>query len=431
MNEETSLSQIRVLRIAHASLTPALRERERALVRLFPDISLEVVTTTRWHEAGVDVDAVDDDLFPVIKARPLFSKHIQLFAYDPRPIISALRRHRPHLIDLNHEPYSIACAEVLSLCRWFAPRAVVTMQTCQNIFHAYPPPFNWLEQRAFRRVAAANICSETVREIITAKGYRKPATVIPFGVDTSAFLPAPATRDRNEPPTIGFVGRMLPGKGVAILGKALSLLKSEDWQVLLVGDGPERAELENTLREHGLLDRARFTGAISFDQVPPLYHEMDLLVVPTETTDRIREQFGRVIVEAMASGLPVIGSTCGAIPEVIADAGLVFREGDAAALADAIKRMLADSALRERCAIKGQAHVHENYSWDVVARKTYEFIQQALAESRAPAVSVRGALATRSRRNRHDDPVATAPGTETTVPRAVHGLKQERENVAA
>ena len=76
MNDQTSRSQIRVLRIAHASLTPALRERERALVRLFPDISLEVVTTTRWHEAGVDVDAVEDDLFPVIKARPLLSKHI-------------------------------------------------------------------------------------------------------------------------------------------------------------------------------------------------------------------------------------------------------------------------------------------------------------------------------------------------------------------
>src|SRR5689334_15202987 len=128
MQTETSEPQIRVLRIAHASLTPALRERERALVKLYPQINLEVVTTTRWREAGVDVDAVEDDLFRVSKARPLFSKHIQLFAYDPRPIISALRRHRPHLIDLNHEAYSIACAEVLTLCRWFAPRAIITIQ---------------------------------------------------------------------------------------------------------------------------------------------------------------------------------------------------------------------------------------------------------------------------------------------------------------
>lgn len=409
MNEQTSRSKIRILRIAHASLTPALRERERALVRQYPNVSLEVVTTTRWHEAGVDVDALEDDLFPVIKARPLFSKHIQLFAYDPRPIISALRRHRPHLIDLNHEPYSIACAEILTLCRWFAPRAVVTMQTCQNILHAYPPPFNWLERRALNRVAAANICSESVREVLTAKGFRKQATIIPFGVDTSAFVARPATRVANEPPTIGFVGRMLPGKGVTILGKALSLLKSQAWRVLLVGDGPERTEFESTLREHGLLERASFTGAVSFDQVPALYHQMDLLVVPTETTERIREQFGRVIVEAMASGLPVIGSTCGAIPEVIADAGLVFPEGDAAALADAIKRMLADSALRERCASKGKTRVRENYSWDVVARKTYDFIQQTLSENHAFANLQ----------------------FERLNPSRVRSLKQERENVAA
>ncbi len=409
MQTEGSGSQIRVLRIAHASLTPALRQRERALARLYPHISLEVVTTTRWHEAGVDVDAVDDDLFPVIKARPLFSKHIQLFAYDPRPIISALRRHRPHLIDLNHEPYSIACAEVLTLCKWFAPRALVTIQTCQNIFHAYPPPFSWLERRALKRVHAVNVCSATVRDVLSAKGFSKPAAIVPFGVDTSAFVPPPANREAKEPPTIGFIGRMLPGKGLTILGKALALLGSENWRVLLVGDGPEREEFESILRASGLLDRARFTGAISFDQVPAVYHEMDVLVIPTQTTDRIREQFGRVIVEAMASGLPVIGSTCGAIPEVIADAGLVFPEGDVAALAEAIKRMLADSALRERCAIQGKARVQENYSWDVVARRTYEFIQQTLA----------------------DNPTFENLSIRTAEPRAVRRLQHESENAAA
>jgi glycosyltransferase involved in cell wall biosynthesis len=378
LQTDSPAGPIRILRIAHASLTPALRERERALVSRHPEISLEVVTTTRWHEAGVDVAAVDDDLFPVVKVRPLFSKHIQLFAYDPRPIIAALRRHRPHLIDLNHEPYSIACAEILTLCTWYAPQAVVTITTCQNILRTYPIPFRWLERRAFRRAAAANVCSETVREVVSAKGFKKPVAIIPFGVDMGAFSPRPANRKSDGPPTIGFVGRMLPGKGLTILGKALALLKDEDWRVLLVGDGPERAEFEATLAANGLSDRARFTGAINYEEVPPLYHEMDFLVVPTETTDRIREQFGRVIVEAMASGLPVIGSTCGAIPEVIGDAGLVFREGNAAALAHAIKQMLVDATLRERCAVQGRTHVEENYSWEVVAEKTYEFFQQAL-----------------------------------------------------
>src|SRR5437868_1521764 len=110
-NQTGSNERLRVLRIAHASLTPALRERERALAKECADIDLEVLTTTRWREAGIEVRAVSDELFPVTSARPLFSKHIQMFAYDPRPIVRSLRFHRPHLIDLNHEPYSVACAE--------------------------------------------------------------------------------------------------------------------------------------------------------------------------------------------------------------------------------------------------------------------------------------------------------------------------------
>jgi glycosyltransferase involved in cell wall biosynthesis len=112
---------------------------------------------------------------------------------------------------------------------------------------------------------------------------------------------------------------------------------------------------------------------------------MDVLVVPTETTARIREQFGRVIVEAMATGIPVIGSTCGAIPEVIDGAGLVFPERDAEALADALRRILANAELREQFARVGRRRVEEHYSWDCVARKTYELYRQVLRRQAAEA----------------------------------------------
>jgi glycosyltransferase involved in cell wall biosynthesis len=369
---------MRVLRIAHSSLTPALRQRERAFARLYPDVRLEVLTTQRWREAEMDVEATGDDMFPVRTARTYLSKHIQLFAYDPRPIIKALRQHQPHLIDLGHEPYSVACAEVLTLCSWFAPHVPIVMQTNQNILHNYPPPFNWLEQRAFRRVAAAYACSETVCEVLRAKGFDKPAPIVTFGVDTEAFRPPAGGRKRSSGPlTIGFVGRMLPGKGLNVLAAALAKMSAEAWRLLVVGDGPEREGFERRLSESGLRDRAEFTGAINFALVPEYFHQIDLLVIPTETTKRIREQFGRVIVEAMASGVPVIGSTCGAIPEVIGDAGLVFPEGDADALACVLRRSLSDEALRERMSLAGLARV-EQYSWERVAENTYELYQQVL-----------------------------------------------------
>ena len=378
-NHLESDDRLRVLRIAHASLTPALRQRERAFAQRYPEVNLEVITTTRWREAEVEVVAMDDDLFPVTKVRPRVSNHIQLFAYDPRPIIQVLRRFRPHVIDLNHEPYSIACAEVLTLCNRYAPQAVIVLQACQNIYKDYPPPFNWLERRAMKRAAGAAVCSETVREVLYAKGFNKPVAIVPFGVDTQAFSPSvSANRNREATPTIGFFGRMLRGKGLNILALALAKLAAEEWNLLVVGDGPERPAFERALAESGLLARARFTGAISYEQVPKMYHEIDLFVMPTETTDRIREQFGRVLVEAMASGVPVIGSTCGAIPEVIGDAGLVFPERDASALAAAIKRLLTNVGLRERLTTLGRARVEQNYSWNVVAEKTYEFFQEVL-----------------------------------------------------
>jgi glycosyltransferase involved in cell wall biosynthesis len=369
---------MRVLRIAHSSLTPELRQRERALARCYPDVELEVVTTKRWREAEIEVEAMPDDLFPVRTARSLLSKHIQLFAYDPRPIIKALREHRPDLIDMGHEPYSVAAAQILTLCSWFAPQVPIVMQVNQNILHNYPPPFNWFEQRAFRRVAAAFACSESVREVVRAKGFDKAVPIVPFGVNTEAFRPRPVRSEKSDRPlTIGYIGRMLPGKGLNLLADALEKLKDQPWRLLVVGDGSEREKFQRQLSEAGLLDRAEFTGAVTFSLVPEFFQKLDVMVIPTETTRRIREQFGRVIVEAMACGVPVIGSTCGAIPEVIGDAGLVFPEGDAVALASALRQILSDENLRKRLALAGLARV-EHYSWERVAEKTYALYQQVM-----------------------------------------------------
>jgi glycosyltransferase involved in cell wall biosynthesis len=371
--------KLRVLRIAHSSLTPSLRDRERALARSFPGIDLEVLTTTEWREAEVNVKATPDDLFPVRSARPLLSSHIQLFAYNPKPLVAALRSHRPHLIDMNHEPYSVACAEIVTLRNWLTPNTPIVMQTAQNIVHNYPPPFRQLEQRAFRNVDAAYVCSETVREVLEAKGFNKPVHIIPFGVNTSAFRPSLSLkRTAGKGPTIGFVGRMLPGKGLNVLAEALTKLGDLPWQLLVVGDGPERDKFNRSLADAGLLNRVRHTGAISYDLVPLYFHQLDVLVIPTQTTERIREQFGRVIVEAMASGVPVIGSTCGAIPEVIGDAGLVFPEGDADSLASCLRRALGDKQLREHCQHTGRQRVEQNYSWEKVAEQTYQLYSAVL-----------------------------------------------------
>ena len=381
---------MRVLRIAHASLTPRLRERERALARCYRDVQLEVVTTERWREAEVEVEAMDDDLFPVRKARPHFSRHIQLFVYDPRPIAKALRQFQPDVIDLNAEPFSVQCAEVLTLRNWFAPRVPVVLQCAQNIRRDYPLPFSWFRRRAGKQAAAAYVCSETVREVLRETGFLKPVRIIPFGVNLEAFHPRVASqREAAQPLTIGFVGRMFQGKGLSVLAHALAKLSREDWQLLVVGDGPERESFAQMLGVFGLTPRTRFTGAIGYEQLPELYREMDIVVVPSRTTKRVREQFGRVIIEAMASGVPVIGSDSGAIPEVIGGAGLVVANADADALAGAIRQLLTNENLRRELALAGRERVARHYSWELIAAQMHELFCDVLKPTVAADITNR------------------------------------------
>ena len=377
-NIAVARDRIRVVRIAHASLTPALRGRERALAKCYPNLDIEVITPPRWRETGVDVETVPDEFFPVRTARTFLSKHIQLFAYDPFPIIEAFRRHRPHIIDMDHEPYSVPCAEILTLKKWFAPNAKIVMQTAQNILKNYPPPFSIMERRALKRVSAAYMCSETVLEVLNAKGFDKPYKIAPFGVDLEMFKPKNIAKDRKVPFTIGFIGRLMPEKGLMTLADALNLIKDEKWRFVVVGDGEERTRLEERLSNFGLLERTEFVGAVGYEQTPEYFQMLDVLVIPTRTTEKIREQFGRVIVEAMACKIPVIGSTCGAIPEVVSDAGLIFEEEDSTSLAKQLRKVITNRDLREKLAIAGRERVEENYTWDRVAEKIYSLYENVL-----------------------------------------------------
>jgi glycosyltransferase involved in cell wall biosynthesis len=122
---------------------------------------------------------------------------------------------------------------------------------------------------------------------------------------------------------------------------------------------------------------------VSYDAVPSLLRSLDVLVLPSVTILPLhREQFGRVLVEAMAAGVPVIGSSSGAIPEVIGDAGLVVPERDAAALAVAIDCILSDTDLRGQLIARGRRRAKSTFDWPVVATQTVELFRSAMLHRR-------------------------------------------------
>jgi glycosyltransferase involved in cell wall biosynthesis len=209
-----------------------------------------------------------------------------------------------------------------------------------------------------------------------SKGYAGDLAVIPqFGVDPDAFAPGPQPEGRGF--IVGYVGRLVEEKGVDILLEALAGLTGM-WRAYVLGNGPAREALQDKARQLAIADRVSFDAWIPSAQVAAYYRQLDALVVPSRTRPNWKEQFGRVLVEAMACGVPVVGSDSGEIPHVIGDAGLVFPEGQVEALRAHLARLLRDADLRNDLARRGRERVLGRYTQAQIAARTHRVYQAVL-----------------------------------------------------
>lgn len=141
----------------------------------------------------------------------------------------------------------------------------------------------------------------------------------------------------------------------------------------LVGDGPARPQLVELARKLGVADRVEWLPPVPADGMAEVLAGLDVLVLPSRTTRVWKEQFGRVLIEAMACKVPVVGSDSGAIPEVVGDAGLTFPEGDGDALAHCLRRLMDSPELRRELAERGYARAVGCFSQEQVAARTAAF----------------------------------------------------------
>jgi glycosyltransferase involved in cell wall biosynthesis len=186
--------------------------------------------------------------------------------------------------------------------------------------------------------------------------------------DYGAREKAPA-RFGLAPPIVAFAGRLLHQKGVDLLLRAVERLKELRPSLAIVGEGPERPALERLAGELGLGDRVRFLPLVPHEEMPRLLAAVDVLVLPSRTTPKLKEQFGRVLIEGMAAGCVTIGSSSGAIPEVLGEGGIVFQEESVEDLAGAIERALRDTEYANHVRASGRKRVEESYTWDAIAAK--------------------------------------------------------------
>lgn len=279
------------------------------------------------------------------------------------------------------EPYVAAAAQ---LARRTPAEARFVFATFQNIAKEYPFPFANFERRVLRRADGWIAFGKTAHDTQLARDARYaslPSRVISPGVDTTLFAPAPsvraATREalgwNDDVPVVGFLGRLVPEKGIATLVEALAHVYCP-WRALFVGDGPERATIDAlAARRPG---RVHIVSDATHDAVPKWLNAMDVICAPSLTTTVWREQFGRMLVEAMACGVPLVASDSGEIPNVVGDAALVVSEGAVEEWTAAIERMLTDENLRQRLATRGRRRAVERFAWNVVASEHLKFFEE-------------------------------------------------------
>ncbi len=355
----------KVLRIYHSGVVAAWRRRDVELARL--DVDVTLVSAQRWNEGGQSVDLdVDPGDGRVVGVRT-WGSHPFLFVYDPLPLWRALRAGSPDVLDIHEEPASLVVAEVLVLARLAGRgRVRVCLYSAQNIEKRYPWPFCWLERRALRRATAVHTCNEEAGRILRRKGFSGVVANLGLGVDIGSVASSPAEGGSGPTMVVGYVGRLEARKGVAVLIDAVADV--DDVELVLVGEGPDRLTFEAQVTRRGVSGRVRIEGYTTQDRLPEVYRRFDVLVVPSLETPGWIEQFGRVAVEAMAAGVPVVASDSGSLPEVLGGAGVLVRPGDDRALAAALTELRDDPGLRAALSEAGSRRA-EHFSWAAIAER--------------------------------------------------------------
>lgn len=365
--------------LSKALVVGAYQKKAEELARL-PDLRLTVLVPAFWQEAGcrqhlerVYVSNYELRVIPIA-----LNGHFHIHFYPG--LTALLRRLHPDIVHVDEEPYNLATVQALRAARQAGARTLFF--TWQNIYRRLLPPFNLFESCSLRWSDYGLAGNQEAVAVLRRKGYRGALAVIPqFGVDPQLYRPADEPADR--PFTVGYLGRLVEQKGVLLLLQALAGLGG-DWRLVLVGTGPYHGQLAAKAAALDIAGRVSFVPAVPSTSVPAVLAGLDVLVLPSLTCPNWKEQFGRVLIEAMACRIAVIGSDSGEIPNVIGAAGVVFPEGDVAALRACLVRQRADPAERRRLGILGRERVLANYTQARIAEQTYHVYRELSTCARRP-----------------------------------------------
>lgn len=366
----------RVLTISKPYVGKTYRKKLEDLAQ-FEDLEIGLVCPLAWGS-----QSFEGDIHPKVRTYRLpiafNGKNHFHFYYG---LEAAIKDFRPDLLNIEEEHYSLVTFQAMRIAKALGVKPM--FYTWQNIHKQYLWPFSAMERFNLNHAVAAVGGNQESLAILRDKGFNGKMFHIPqMGVDLSSFKNTfideqekrRRRRDLGLDPHafwLSYFGRIVPEKGICLAIEALARISPEHPHVnlLIVGEGPNLTQLQNLAKNLNVSDRIKWISQIPSTDVYQWLSAMDTLVLPSLTTPRWKEQFGRILVEAMASTVVTVGSNSGEIPHVIGSNGLIFSEGQIEALAGAIKKLIQSPTYWHELAQTGHKKVSENYSDFAIAKK--------------------------------------------------------------
>jgi glycosyltransferase involved in cell wall biosynthesis len=372
---------VRLLVIGQTYSRRAAQQKFVALKAQAPEIELRVVVPDRppgWGIGAVETAEVSSNLAAeTIVLRRVWGSGNPTYGFSPPQLARTLYDFRADHIHIEEDFHSFVGVESVLLASLCNHRATVSFFTWDNLLQSRRFPLNQLKH-ALGRISLSRadmvICGNAeAQSLLRARGYEGPSTVLPqVGLDPQAYegLPPRGLVDRfRSPPfevVIGYFGRLVPEKGVRLLLESLESLKDIPWKVVIMGSGPLEAEIRGQWQKR-LGSRLTCLSAVPPAAVPEYLKCLDVFVLPSQTTRRWKEQFGLILAQAMLAGAACLGSSSGAIPEVLGTAGLIFEEGNVGELRSGLELLLSNPALRARLSRAGRERALAQFTNDAVA----------------------------------------------------------------
>lgn len=387
--------KMRILVASHTYVIDQNNAKFKELVLLDRSIEVTIVTPSRWNAGGVHKQIIkrkphQDSNIRIIPVFNFSLSHQGLLTFGPM-IIPLLKQFKPDVIQVEQGIKSLAYAQFIMLSKILKIEAKNCFFSWWNIPYDRRLPYRWLEDFNLRHTDAFIAGNQDAANIIQSHGYKGPIRVLPnLGINENLFYP------RRQPDLaiclgiqpkdfmIGYVGRFVFEKGITTLIKALENLKDLSWKLLLLGRGKLRSKIIEQTEKGGMKNRLIIVDSVPHENVPQYINLLNTLVLPSETNHDIstlsargwKEQFGHVLIEAMACKVPVIGSDCGEIPNVVGDAGIIFPEGDSRALEDCLRTLMEQPSLGKKLGEIGYRRVMKKYTNKALASELLEFYRQ-------------------------------------------------------